>query len=144
VAVAGVRRIRVEPEAGSPVVTDPELVGVEQLSDVMVLHAGEVPHQPGDRVRVRRRSFGQPAEVDTDDGVSRQRWDAPVELEKQRSNVHTAIPSWAPCSSRSGASVVGFAFTELLGFRMLPRLKDIDSMRLYRPDDAGTYPTSAT
>ena len=37
-----------------------------------------------------------------------------------------------------GASVVGFAFTELLGFRLLPRLKNIGSIRLYRPDDTGT------
>ncbi|MET8828122.1 Tn3 family transposase [Streptomyces sp. NPDC004610] len=35
-----------------------------------------------------------------------------------------------------GASVVGFAFTELLGFRLLPRLKNIGSIRLYRPDDS--------
>ena len=34
-----------------------------------------------------------------------------------------------------GASVVGFAFTELLG----SRLKNIGSIRLYRPDDAGAY-----
>jgi TnpA family transposase len=34
-----------------------------------------------------------------------------------------------------GASVVGFAFTELLGFRLLPRLKHIGGIRLYRPDD---------
>ncbi|EXU63779.1 transposase [Streptomyces sp. PRh5] len=34
-----------------------------------------------------------------------------------------------------GASVVGFAFTELLDFRLLPRLKNIGSIRLYRPDD---------
>ncbi|WP_277815431.1 Tn3 family transposase [Streptomyces sp. PRh5] len=34
-----------------------------------------------------------------------------------------------------GASVVGFAFTELLSFRPLPRLKNIGSIRLYRPDD---------
>ncbi|MFI0770838.1 Tn3 family transposase [Streptomyces sp. NPDC021218] len=32
-----------------------------------------------------------------------------------------------------GASVVGFAFTELLNFRLLPRLKNIGSIRLYRP-----------
>ncbi len=37
-----------------------------------------------------------------------------------------------------GASVVGFAFTELLGFRLLPRLKNIGSIRLYRPDDSST------
>ncbi|MFE1935460.1 Tn3 family transposase [Streptomyces sp. NPDC059474] len=34
-----------------------------------------------------------------------------------------------------GASVVGFAFTELLNFRLLPRLKNIGSIRLYRPAD---------
>jgi TnpA family transposase len=33
-----------------------------------------------------------------------------------------------------GASVVGFAFTELLGFKLLPRLKNIGSVRLYCPD----------
>lgn len=38
-----------------------------------------------------------------------------------------------------GASVVGFAFTELLGFRLLPRLKNIGAIRLYRPDDTGVY-----
>jgi TnpA family transposase len=38
-----------------------------------------------------------------------------------------------------GASVVGFAFTELLGFRLLPRLKNIGAIRLYRPDDAAAY-----
>jgi TnpA family transposase len=37
-----------------------------------------------------------------------------------------------------GASAVGFAFTELLGFRLLPRLKNIGSIRLYRPDDTKT------
>jgi TnpA family transposase len=38
-----------------------------------------------------------------------------------------------------GASVVGFAFTELLGFRLLPRLKNIGAIRVYRPDDSATY-----
>ena len=41
-----------------------------------------------------------------------------------------------------GASVVGFAFTHLLGFRLLPRLKNIGRMRLHRAlraadDDGG-------
>jgi hypothetical protein len=31
--------------------------------------------------------------------------------------------------------VLGFAFTELLKFRLLPRLKNIGSIRLYRPYD---------
>ncbi|ABP54817.1 hypothetical protein Strop_2369 [Salinispora tropica CNB-440] len=34
--------------------------------------------------------------------------------------------------------MVGFAFTELLNFRLLPRLKNIGSIRVYRPD--GTPP----
>lgn len=38
-----------------------------------------------------------------------------------------------------GASVVGFAFTELLGFRLLPRLKNIGSIRLYQPDEPAAY-----
>jgi len=40
-----------------------------------------------------------------------------------------------------GQSAVGFAFTYLLGFTLLPRLKNIGSARLYLPDaDDGTYP----
>ncbi|GHE26069.1 hypothetical protein GCM10017673_29610 [Streptosporangium violaceochromogenes] len=35
-----------------------------------------------------------------------------------------------------GASVVGFAFAEPLNFRLLPRLRNIGSIRPYRPDDA--------
>jgi TnpA family transposase len=34
-----------------------------------------------------------------------------------------------------GSSMVAFAFSHLLGFRLLPRLKDIGSQRLYRVDD---------
>jgi TnpA family transposase len=39
-----------------------------------------------------------------------------------------------------GASIVGFAFTHLLGYRLLPRLKNIGSARLYRPAEGATYP----
>ncbi|WP_281283645.1 Tn3 family transposase [Nonomuraea longispora] len=35
-----------------------------------------------------------------------------------------------------GASIVGFASSELLGFKLLPRLKNIGSARLYRPGPA--------
>jgi TnpA family transposase len=38
-----------------------------------------------------------------------------------------------------GASIVGFAFTELLGFKLLPRLKNIGSIRLYRAESESTY-----
>ena len=38
-----------------------------------------------------------------------------------------------------GASIVGFAFTHLLGYKLLPRLKNIGAARLYRPGDAAAY-----
>jgi TnpA family transposase len=34
-----------------------------------------------------------------------------------------------------GFTFIGFTFTELLNFRLLPRLKNIGSLRLYRPND---------
>jgi len=41
-----------------------------------------------------------------------------------------------------GQSVVAFAFTKLLGFQLLPRLKRIGKQRLYRPEagQSGAYP----
>jgi len=39
-----------------------------------------------------------------------------------------------------GASVVGFAFTHLLGYRLLPRLKNIGASRLYRANEKASYP----
>jgi len=41
-----------------------------------------------------------------------------------------------------GASIVGFAFAHLLGFALLPRLKNIGSARLYRPgvSDGESWP----
>jgi TnpA family transposase len=39
-----------------------------------------------------------------------------------------------------GASIVGFAFCHLLGYRLLPRLKNIGAARLYRPAEGATYP----
>jgi TnpA family transposase len=40
-----------------------------------------------------------------------------------------------------GASLVGFAFTELLGFKLLPRLKNIGAIQLYAPGpDLGAWP----
>jgi TnpA family transposase len=43
-----------------------------------------------------------------------------------------------------GQSAVGFAFTHLLGFRLLPRLKNIGGSRLYPPDaDTAVYPALA-
>jgi TnpA family transposase len=39
-----------------------------------------------------------------------------------------------------GASVVGFAFCHLLGYQLLPRLKNIGAARLYRPAEGAAYP----
>lgn len=53
------------------------------------------------------------------DGLLRHCTDAPID----RTYVDT-----------HGQSAVGFAFTELLGFNLLPRFKSIGTQRLYRPD----------
>ncbi len=37
-----------------------------------------------------------------------------------------------------GQSAVGFAFSELLGFQLMPRLKNLGAQRLYRPDDGAS------
>jgi hypothetical protein len=42
-----------------------------------------------------------------------------------------------------GASIIGFAFCELLGFRLMPRLKQIGKLRLYRPGLDTDKPWSA-
>jgi TnpA family transposase len=47
----------------------------------------------------------------------------------------------ANCTDTHGASPVGFAFTELLGFKLLPRLKNIGAIQLYAPDaDQSSWP----
>jgi TnpA family transposase len=38
-----------------------------------------------------------------------------------------------------GASVIGFAVCHLLGFRLLPRLRQIGGVQLYRPDEDARY-----
>ena len=43
-----------------------------------------------------------------------------------------------------GQSIVGFAFAHLLGFRLLPRLKNIATQRLYRVDQAAAHERLAT
>ncbi len=42
-----------------------------------------------------------------------------------------------------GATIVAFAFAYLLGFRLLPRLKDIGAQRLNRPDEETVYARGA-
>ncbi|WAP53488.1 Tn3 family transposase [Streptomyces sp. S465] len=46
------------------------------------------------------------------------------------------------CTDTHGASIVGFAFSHMLGFNLLPRLKNVGSARLYRPaaGEDGTWP----
>src|SRR5579872_6517216 len=39
-----------------------------------------------------------------------------------------------------GQSEIGFAFCSLLGFQLLPRLKNIHAQKLYRCDTSDTYP----
>ncbi|PRX59056.1 Tn3 transposase DDE domain-containing protein [Nonomuraea fuscirosea] len=44
-----------------------------------------------------------------------------------------ACDTWTSLDFVHITSIVGFAFSELLGFKLLPRLKNIGSARLYRP-----------
>ena len=88
VAVARVGRVGLEPETARPVPARPDLLGAEQLGDVVVLHPGQVPHEPPDRVGTR---FGGPADlllVESVHGAGRQWWDAVVDLEQQRRSIH--------------------------------------------------------
>ncbi len=48
----------------------------------------------------------------------------------------TDVPIEANYTDTHGASVIGFAFTHLLGYALLPRLKRIGAARLYLPDPA--------
>jgi TnpA family transposase len=54
------------------------------------------------------------------------RHDTEMEVEKQYVDTH-------------GQSEVGFAFCHLLGFALLPRLKNLKKQRLYRPSDGEQY-----
>jgi TnpA family transposase len=56
------------------------------------------------------------------------RHDTEMDVEKQYVDTH-------------GQSEVGFAFCHLLGFELLPRLKNLKKQRLYRPkkEDSGKY-----
>ena len=46
----------------------------------------------------------------------------------------TDVPVEANYVDTHGTSVIGFAFTRLLGYQLLPRLKNIGASRLYLPD----------
>ena len=51
----------------------------------------------------------------------------------------TEVEIEANYTDTHGASVIGFAFCHLLGFRLLPRLKQIGGVQLYRPDEDARY-----
>ena len=59
-------------------------------------------------------------------------------LIRHAADVDSAIE--ANYTDTHGASLPGFAFTHLLGYRLLPRLKNIGKARLYRPNDGASYP----
>jgi hypothetical protein len=59
VPVADVVGMGGEPEAGGPAVGHPHLLGPDVLGDVGVLHPGDVPHQPADRVGAGLGGGGQ-------------------------------------------------------------------------------------
>jgi TnpA family transposase len=42
-----------------------------------------------------------------------------------------------------GQSIIGFGLTRLLGFDLLPRIKAINRVRLYRPGPGDSYPQLA-
>ena len=42
-----------------------------------------------------------------------------------------------------GQSIIGFGLTRLLGFDLLPRIKAINRVRLYRPGPGESYPRLA-
>ena len=71
VAVADVRRIRIEAEARGPVVPNPKLLRTEDLGDVMILDPGEVPDQPADGIGSGAGRFCQPVDVNAVDGGAR-------------------------------------------------------------------------
>lgn len=52
VAVAGRALLQGELEAGRPLLGEPQLFGARRVGDVVVLDPCEVPHEPGDGVRV--------------------------------------------------------------------------------------------
>ncbi|GAA3127110.1 hypothetical protein GCM10017687_47300 [Streptomyces echinatus] len=68
VPVAGVVPGQVEAEAFHPVLREPDLVEVEGVGDVVVLHPGEVPDQPGDGVGVGSRPTVQFAGAEAVEG----------------------------------------------------------------------------
>ena len=90
VAVPGIRWVGFQSASWCPIAADPQLIGVEDLRDVVVLDSGEMPNQPTDGIRIRRRRHGEFGSAEPVHRRSRQRWDAAEEFEKERINVHTA------------------------------------------------------
>jgi hypothetical protein len=59
VPVAGVPGVERQPEPLGPALGGPDLLGLGGVGEVVVLDAGQMPHQPGDRVRLLVEAEGQ-------------------------------------------------------------------------------------
>ncbi|MFJ1846613.1 Tn3 family transposase [Streptomyces sp. NPDC088146] len=53
----------------------------------------------------------------------------------------TAMKAEGNCVDSHGQSEIGFGLTRLLGYNLLPRIKQINTAKLYRPgrEDEDTY-----
>ena len=76
------------PCASAQSLRDPQLVLVDELGDVVVLHAGEVPHEPRDGVPALTRRRGELRRRRGRRRPPPRGVDAAVELEQQRGDVH--------------------------------------------------------
>jgi TnpA family transposase len=90
------------------------------------------PKRLGILTRSLRRPNTLPAKISTASDPTTTRSVAATDAEIDRNYLDT-----------HGASVVGFAFAHLLGFRLLPRLKYVGSQRLNCVDDKAAYPSVA-
>src|SRR5690606_29332139 len=90
VAEAGVLRVGIHAEAAGPVPRLPDLRLVEQLGHVVVLHPGEVPDDPADRVAARLGRRRQLLDGEAVDGLVDVLGDAAVQLEQQVVDLHGA------------------------------------------------------
>ncbi len=88
-AVAGVGGIGLEAAASRPVTARPDLLGVQQLGEVVVLDACGVPDEPADGVGT---GFGRLAELVRAEAVQRSAGegrDPPEEVKQELGGVHT-------------------------------------------------------
>ena len=92
VPVPRVVRVGVEADVCGPVARDPELVGRDQLGHVRVLHAGQVPHEPCDRVGVGGGPCDQLVGVEPSHRPAGEVGDAGERFGEESGDVHRASP----------------------------------------------------